>query len=145
MVTMVPGLRTCATRASNARLISRFSATTSMIQSASAQSFRSSSKFPVTMRFSRPRVKNAAGLDFAAAARPARTMRLRTSGLATVSPRAFSSALGSGGTISSSAHQTPALAICAAIRAPMVPAPRTTTFSMDRFIMVPVQVQPGFL
>ena len=66
-------------------------------------------------------------------------MRLRTAGLASVSPRAFSSACELGGTISSSAHQTPALATCAAIRAPMVPAPKTTTFSMDRFIMAVIR------
>ena len=40
----------------------------------------------------------------------------------------------SGGTISNSTHGNPALAKCAAIRAPIVPAPSTTAFCMEIFI-----------
>src|SRR5438445_358586 len=61
VVTMAPGLRNWATRASNFRLISRFSATTSMIQSASAQRARSSSKFPMAIFSASAAMKKAAG------------------------------------------------------------------------------------
>ena len=46
VVTIVPGVRCCSTFASSARLISRFSATASTIQSHSAIRARSSSKLP---------------------------------------------------------------------------------------------------
>jgi len=60
-------LQTSATRASNARLISRFSATTFDNPSASAQSFRSSQIAGDNCDFPLP-AENAAGLDLAAAA-----------------------------------------------------------------------------
>src|SRR5262249_13826188 len=66
--------------------------------------------------------KNAAGLDFLAASRPARTILLRSEA------EAFAGKFG--GTISSRTTGRPALAKCAAIREPMVPAPSTTAFSM---------------
>src|SRR5229473_2193466 len=126
VVTIAPGLRTSATRASSFRLISRFSATTSMIQSASAQRARSSSKFPIAIFSASAAVKNAAGLDFFAASSPARTILLR-------SP-AGASAGKFGGTISSKTQGSPALAKCAAMREPIVPAPSTTAFSIRRFM-----------
>jgi len=72
----------------------------------------------------RAAVKNAAGLDFFAASKPARTILLR-------SP-AGASAGKFGGTMSSKMQGSPAFAKCAAIREPMVPAPSTTAFSMRR-------------
>src|SRR6266478_5303503 len=126
VVTIAPGLRTCATRASSFRLISRFSATTSMIQSASAQRARSSSKFPIATRSASAEVKKAAGLDFLADSSPARTILLRS--VAGASAGKFD------GTISNKTHGSPALAKCAAIREPIVPAPSTTAFSMRRFM-----------
>src|SRR2546430_15796896 len=77
VVTMAPGLRNCATRERSLRLISRFSATTSMIQSASATRARSSSKLPMETFSARAGVKNAAGRGFFAAARAARAILLR--------------------------------------------------------------------
>src|SRR5207249_2929795 len=126
VVTIAPAFRNGATRASNFRLISRFSATTSMIQSASAQRAKSSSKFPMAILSASDAVKNAAGFDFFAASNPARTILLRSAGGA--SGGKF------GGTISSKTHGSPAFAKCAAIREPMVPAPNTTAFSMRRSI-----------
>ncbi len=126
VVTMAPGLRNWATRASNFRLMSRFSATTSIIQSASAQRARSSSKFPMAIFSASALVKKAAGFDFLAASNPARTILLR-------SP-AGASAGKLGGIISSRMHGNPVFAKCAAIREPMVPAPSTTAFSMRRFM-----------
>jgi len=67
-------------------------------------------------------VKNAAGFDFFAASRPARTILLR-------SP-AGASAGKPGGMMSSKMHGSPAFAKCAAMREPIVPAPRTNAFSM---------------
>jgi hypothetical protein len=80
VVTMVPGLRNCSTRASRLRLISRFSETASMIQSASASFARSSSKLPVWIRRLVSRVKKAAGRDLRAASKPACTTRFRERG-----------------------------------------------------------------
>src|SRR3984893_1010081 len=126
VVTIAPGLRYCATRESSLRLISRFSATTSMIQSASAQRARSSSKLPIATRSASAEVKKAAGLDFFAASTPARTILFRSA--AAVPAGKF------GGTISSRMHGTPALAKCAAMREPIVPAPKTTALSIRCFI-----------
>src|SRR5271163_2996160 len=126
VVTIAPGLRNCATRDSKFLLISRFSATTSMIQSASAQRAKSSSKFPIETFSASAGVKNAAGFDFFAASSPARTILLR-------SP-AGAPGFRSGGTISNKMHGSPALAKCAAIREPMVPAPNTAAFSIRRFM-----------
>ena len=100
-MTIVPGLRTASTRSSSLRLISRFSATASMIQSASAHHARLSSKLPGVISRAVSGVKNAAGRDFFAASSPRDTMRLRTAGFSSVSPLRFSSAFNSGGTISS--------------------------------------------
>src|SRR5258705_5474456 len=97
-----------------------------MIQSASAQRAKSSSKLPIAIFSASAAVKNAAGLDFFAASKPARTILLR-------SP-AGASAGKFGGTMSSKMQGSPAFAKCAAIREPMVPAPSTTAFSMRRFI-----------
>src|SRR5216683_5386401 len=126
VVTMAPGLRNWATRANNFRLISRFSATTSIIQSASAQRGRSSSKFPIPIFSASAAVKKAAGFDFFAASNPARTILLRSPAGALAGKF--------GGTMSSKMHGSPAFAKCAAIREPIVPAPSTTAFSMRRFI-----------
>src|SRR2546425_13270096 len=97
-----------------------------MIQSASAQRAKSSSKLPMATLSASEGTKNAAGRDLRADSSPARTMRLRS----------LAGAPGgrSGGTMSSRTHGRPALAKCAAIRAPIVPAPRTTAFSMRRFM-----------
>src|SRR5882724_8347423 len=126
VVKIAPGFRNCATRASKFRLISRFSATTSMIQSASAQRARSSSKFPIAILSASDAVKNADGFDFFAASNPARTILLRSA--------AGAPAGKFGGTISSKMHGRPAFAKCAAIREPIVPAPSTTAFSIRRFM-----------
>jgi len=126
VVTIAPGFRNCATRANKFRLICRFSATTSMIQSASAQRARSSSKFPIAILSASDAVKNAAGFDFFAASNPARTILLRSA--------AGAPAGKFGGTMSSKMHGNPALAKCAAIREPIVPAPSTTAFSMRCFM-----------
>src|SRR5882724_8192911 len=124
VVTMALGLRNWATRERSLRLISRFSATTSMIQSASATRARSSSKLPMEIFTARAGVKNAAGRDCLAASRPARTILLWSA------PGA--SGLRSGGTMSRRMHGRPALAKWAAMRAPIVPAPRTAAFWIER-------------
>src|SRR5260370_39330374 len=126
VVTIAPGLRYCATRESSLRLISKFSATTSMIQSASAQRARSSSKLPMATRSASAGVKNAAGFAFFAASSPARTILLRSA--------AGASAGKFGATMSSKMQGSPALAKCAAMREPIVPAPRTTAFSIRCFM-----------
>ena len=125
-MTIAPGFRNCATRESRLRLISRFSATTSIIQSASPQRARSSSKFPIEIFSVSAALKNAAGRDFFAASSPFRAKRF----LSDVGASGFRS----GGTISSSTHGRPAFAKCAAMRAPIVPAPNTTAFCMASFI-----------
>src|SRR6267143_4080587 len=117
---MEPGLRNLATFARRPRLISRFSATASMIQSASAMRGRSSSKLPTETLEASAGVKKAAGLAFLAASSPARTILLRSAGAPSF------------GTMSSSRQGRPALAKCAAMRAPMVPAPRTAAFWTER-------------
>jgi len=81
-------------------------------------------------------VKKAAGRDFFAASRPASTIRLRTAGLSSVRPFFFSSGVSSGGTISSRKQGMPAFARCAAMRAPIVPAPITAVFSIRFFVIV---------
>ena len=121
---MVPGLRTASTLRSSSRFSSKFSTTASMIQSAPATSFRSSSKLPIVISRASDGSKNAAGFDFRAPSSPAAAMRLR------LSPSDPASA----GTTSSSQQGTPALARCAAIRAPMVPAPSTAT----RLMLLPI-------
>ncbi len=126
VVTIASGFRYCATRERSLRLISRFSATTSMIQSASPHRARSSSKLPMATRSASAEVKKAAGLDFFAASSPARTILLRSADGA--------SAGKFGGTRSSKMHGSPAFAKCAAMREPMVPAPSTTAFSIRRFM-----------
>ena len=67
------------TRASKARLISRFSATASMIQSQSFSFERSSSKLPMWMRAMKSGEAKAAGLDFF---RPSRALAVRRIGVA---------------------------------------------------------------
>src|SRR5712691_311357 len=49
-------------------------------------------------------------------------------------PEAFGGRLG--GAISSKMHGKPAFAKCAAMRAPIVPAPSTTAFSIRRLIVI---------
>jgi hypothetical protein len=69
-------------------------------------------------------------LRFLAASSPARAMRFRTALLSIVNPFFASSWVTSRGEISSSSVGTPAFARCAAICAPIVPAPKTAAFSM---------------
>ena len=106
VVTIVPGRRWLATRCSSFRLISRFSGTTSMIQSAWAHQSRLSSKFPMVIRAAADGVKNAAGRDLRAASSPPRAMRFRTIASLSVKPRALSPAVNSDGTISNSQQGT---------------------------------------
>jgi len=113
--TIASGLRIVSTLRKRSRLGSRFSTMASIIQSTSANRFRSSSKFPTVTRRESDASKNAAGFDFLAPSSPAAAILLRAG------PSA------SGGTMSSSMEGTPALAKCAAMRAPIVPAPRTAT------------------
>src|SRR5208337_1133296 len=75
--------------------------------------------FPTVTSFESDASKKAAGFDFRAPSSPAAAILLRAG------PSAPGGAFG--GTISSSNEGTPALAKCAAIRAPIVPAPRTAT------------------
>src|SRR5258708_37796696 len=91
-----------------------------------AQRGRAYSKVPMATRSARAEVKNAAGFDFFAASSPARTILLRSA--AGASGGKF------GGTMSSKMHGSPALAKCAAMREPIVPAPNTTAFSIRRFM-----------
>src|SRR5713226_1894368 len=70
-----------------------------MIQSASAQRARSSSKFPMAIFSASAAVKNAAGFDFFATSNPARTILLR-------SPDGASGGK-FGGTMSSKMHGNP--------------------------------------
>ena len=64
VVTSVPGFRTDSTRSKSLRLISRFSATASTIQSTSPHQPRLSSKLPGVIRRAVAGVKNAAGRAF---------------------------------------------------------------------------------
>ncbi len=77
VVMIVPGLRMASTFFNNARLISRFSTTASMIQSTSASFFRSSSKLPTVTKRASDGSMNAAGLDFLAASSPAAAILFR--------------------------------------------------------------------
>src|SRR5258708_36891234 len=81
---MEPGLRNWATLARRPRLISRFSATTSMIQSASAMRGRSSSKLPTETLEASAGVKKAAGLAFFGGARAGDTMFFASGGAGAV-------------------------------------------------------------
>src|SRR5205814_8652484 len=94
-----------------------------------AQRAKSSSKFPMEIFSAIEALKNAAGRAFLAASKPFRAKRFRSD--------AGASGFRSGGTISSSTHGKPAFAKCAAMRAPIVPAPKTTAFCMARFIRRP--------
>ncbi len=123
-----PGRRCCSSFWYRLCLICKFSTTASIIKSQSFNFARSSSKFPTLTSPARSVVKNAAGLAFFAASYPSRAMRLRTCGDSSVSPLACSSGVSSRGTISSSRVGIPALARCAAICAPIVPAPSTAAF-----------------
>ncbi len=100
--------------------MSRFSATASRIQSQSFNFSRSSSKFPMVMLRTTVGSTNAGGLAF---------LRFSTARLAS----AFRSAVACGAR-SRSSTGNPAFAICAARRAPMVPAPRTATFWIEPFV-----------
>ena len=106
VVMMVPRRRNCSTRVSRLRLISRFSETASMIQSASASFAEVIFKIAGAW-ISRlvSGVKKEAGRDLRAASRPACTMRFRVRG----SPSAATS---------NRRHGIPALARCAAMRRP---------------------------
>jgi len=85
----VPGLRIWRDNARAARAdVQIFSTTASTIPVRLGAEFQSSSKLPVTMRFSRPRVKNAAAALTAACEAGREHMRLRTAGFPGVSPRA---------------------------------------------------------
>ena len=125
-----PPRRCCSTRSNSFRLISRFSTTASITRSQSLSFARSSSKFPILTSEAISGVKNAAGLAFLAASSPVRAVRLRTSFDSSVRPFICSSGVSSRGAISSRSVGTLALASCAAICAPMVPAPSTAAFSI---------------
>ena len=137
---MVPGFRTVSTREKRFRLISRSSATASMIQSTSPHHPRLYSRFPGVTSRAVSGVKNAAGRDFFAASRPASNNpiayrgRLRRQSLALFLRRQFFRDR------LSRKQGMPAFARCAAIRAPIVPAPSTTAFSIRCFIS-PRQLQ----
>ena len=118
VVITVPGFRTASTFLEESALELKFSTTASMIQSTSASFGRSSSKLPMVTRRAREGSMKAAGFDFLAASSPAAATLLRE----------FAPA--SEGTMSSKRLGTPALAKWAAMRAPIVPAPRTATFWM---------------
>ena len=105
-LTMAPGRRTASTRASSSRLASSCSTMASITQSASAIRPRSLSKPPTVTSAARSGAKNGSGRSLRARSRPAR---------AVASSR------------SSSKAGTPAFAKCAAIWAPIVPAPSTAT------------------
>src|SRR5438874_9726380 len=104
--TMVPGRRTASTRSSRARFASSCSMTASTIQSTSLSFARSVSKPPVVMSATPSDVKNGSGLSARARFSPSRA---------------------ASGVTSRSRTGVPALAKCAAICAPIVPAPSTAT------------------
>ena len=103
-VTMVPGRRTASTRSSSARFTSSCSTTASVIQSTAASFDRSPSKPPVATSAAASAVKNGSGFSARARFSPSRAMSAVRS---------------------SSTTGTPAFATCAAICAPIVPAPST--------------------
>ena len=151
-----PGRRCCSTFSYKMRLISRFSTTASIIRSQSFNFGRSSWKFPILISEARSEVKKAAGLAFFAVSRPARAMRLRSASCTLPHGRVSASLASrplpdgraadtggtpetdadggvsegppSRGTMSSSSVGIPAFARCAAICAPIVPAPKTAAF-----------------
>ena len=105
--TIVPARRTDSTRASSARFASSCSMTASRIQSTFASFARSVSKPPVVMKsVADSAVKNGSGFKPRARLSPSRAVSAVTS---------------------SNNTGMPALAKCAAICAPIVPAPRTAT------------------
>src|SRR5436190_9038121 len=104
--TTEPGRRTASTRSRSARLASSCSMTASTIQSTSLSFARSASKPPVVMSATPSDVKNGSGLSARARFSPSRA---------------------ASGVTSRSRTGVPALAKCAAICAPIVPAPSTAT------------------
>src|SRR5579871_1988071 len=100
------GLRSFSTLLQSERLISRFSVTASMIQSQSATFGRSLSKLPVEIIAAEESTKNAPGRCLMAVSTPF---------------------LAASSVTSRRMEGIPALAKWAAIREPMVPAPRTAT------------------
>ena len=124
---MLPGLRACSMRAISACFAASCSMITSMIQSASPTSAKSSAKLPSVIRSATAALKSDAGRAFAIRSNPARTIRLRTARLSSVSPFFSSSGVSVSGAISSSVTRSPAFAQCPAIAAPIVPAPSTAT------------------
>src|SRR5712692_6796040 len=105
-----------------------------MIQSASASFGRSSSKFPIVINGATSGANSAAGCAVLADSRPRLAIRLRTAGLDSVRPLACSAGINSRGTMSSKSVSTPALARCAAILAPITPAPSTAAFLILRVV-----------
>jgi hypothetical protein len=135
VVTMQSGRTTFSTLANSSCLIFRFSITTSMIQSTPASQSRLSSKLPTFIIEAFFLVKNPAGLDFKTPANPFVANRFRQAGLFSVNPCALSASVSSKGMISRRTHSIPALVRCAAMVAPMTPAPRTAAFLISYAII----------
>src|SRR5260221_14532773 len=131
-LTTASGRRTRSMRAYTSCLMSSRSTTASTIQSTSPSMSKSSSVLPtVTSRASRGEKKAGAGLAFSALSSPLCAMRLRAA-------RSWLS-WASGGTTSSSSTGMPALAMFAAMPAPMMPAPITAARRMFKPIRAPLQ------
>ena len=128
-----PGLRCFSTSANSLCLISRFSTTASMTKSQSLSLTKSSVKFPVEISLALSPSINGAGRSFLAASKSALTIRLRTAGDSSVKPFFSSSAVNSLGAMSNNKVGIPAFERCAAMPAPIVPAPKTAAFVMFIF------------
>src|SRR5262245_56170061 len=116
-LTMLPGRRPASTRARSSRLTSSFSTTASRIQSAPLSRASPASKLVVEMSLCVSGVKKGSGF----------------------SPRArFSPCSAASAVTSSSSDGTPAFAKCAAIWAPITPAPSTATELITRSVYAPL-------
>ncbi|CEY33017.1 Uncharacterised protein [Streptococcus pneumoniae] len=127
-LTIEPGLRTASTFSNSFFLISKFSTTTSIIQSTSARRSRSSSKLPASISAKFPFTVRGAGFCFNSFCTAVLLKRFLTLLCSNVSPFASSSFVSAGGTISSNNVGIPILAKCAAIPEPITPEPRTAAF-----------------
>ncbi len=99
--TTLSGLRTASTRAISSCFGPSRSTIASTIQSASPTQPKLSAKFPVVISCAVDALKRFAGRALTIRSKPARTIRLRTAGLSSASPRRSSSGVSSVGAMSS--------------------------------------------
>ncbi len=135
VVIKVPSFLKRSTFSKTNFLISRFSTTTSIIQSTSPSQFILSSKLPVVTREDTFLLKTGDGFAFKILEKFSFTILLRTAGLSSVSPFCFSFSFSSFGGISNKYTLHPMFAKCKAILEPITPEPKTATLFIFLFII----------